>query len=329
MAHQKRRMNPKLRLILIFLLVVALGVGVGLMFTPVFHVQEVFCEGNSRIAAEEISAAAADVTGKNIFLVRLSDIRGRVEGIPMVEEASIRRVFPNKIKITVKECIPAGYLYSENQCVVVDLEGKILDIIADERVNIMLETYLPKETAEEQKDEEEDQPQQEEAQEQPAEVRAYSVPLVMGVEVHKPEISKKVHSKQKETLELAFDMFQNLEKTRLLVRATCLDLRDSNNLMLVIENRLQVLLGKPENMEYRIAFLAKVINERMSATEHAVMDYRGADIYVRQPEDGKERMKPTQPPQPSASNKPEQTAEKNENPTPTPAPTAAPNINMN
>lgn len=329
MAHQKRRMNPKLRLILIFLLVVTLGVGVGLMFTPVFHVQEVFCEGNSRIAAEEISAAAADVTGKNIFLIRLSDIRGRVEEIPMVEEASIRRVFPNKIKITVEECIPAGYLHSENQCVVVDLEGKILDVIADERVTMMLETYLPKETEEEQKNEETEQAEQEESQEQPEEVRAYSVPLVMGVEVHKPEIGKTVHSKQKENLELAFDLFRNLEKTGLLVRATCLDLRDSNNLILIIENRLQVLFGKPENMEYRIAFLAKVINERISATEHAVMDYRGADIYVRQPEDGKERMKPTQTPEPSQSNKPEQTAEKTEKPTEKPAPTAPANINMN
>ncbi len=326
MAYHKKRMNPKLRLILIFLLVVSLGVGIGLMFTPVFHVQEVVCEGNTRISAEELSAAAQEATGKNIFLVRLSELRGRVEEIPMVEKASVRRVFPNKIKIVIEECIPAGYLYSENQCVVVDIEGKILDIIADERVDIMLKAYQPQQRIEEAEEEEKETEQQEQ---QPDVQREYSVPLVMGVTVHRPEIGTLAESKQKEDLKLAFDLFQNLEKAGLLVRATYLDLQDKNNLVLVIENRLEVLLGAPENLEYRCAFLSKVIHEKISATEHAVMDYRGADIYVRQPEDGKERMKSTQTPSPTASD--EAADEKGEeaapSATPTPAPTSG--ISMN
>lgn len=337
-------MNPKLRLILIFLLVVSLGVGIGLMFTPVFHVQNVFCEGNSRIAADEISAATAEAIGKNIFLVRLSELRSRVEEIPMVEKASIRRVFPNQIKITVEECIPAGYLYSENQCVVTDMEGKVLDIIADERVARMLENYVPKDVTEQKGDDKEKKPEEtaetisEETQtqetEQPEELREYSVPLVMGVEVSKPEIGKRLHSKQKESFELAFDLFRNLEQAGLLVRATYLDLQNKNDVILVIENRLEIRLGTPDNLEYRMAFLAKVINERMSATEHAVMDYRGADIYVRQPEDGKERMKPTATPEPTASEKPKSEKPKEEEketgtPSATPGPTSTSGISMN
>ncbi|MEE1013888.1 MAG: FtsQ-type POTRA domain-containing protein [Clostridia bacterium] len=319
--RNKRRMNPKLKMVLTFLVVLCLGTGIGLMFTPIFHVQEVICEGNSRIQAEEITATAQEINGKNIFLVRLSDIRRNVEEISMVEEASVRRVFPNKIKITVRECIPAGYIYTENQCVLLDLEGKVLDIIADERVSKMVEGFTPKETpvqtgtkddkknadnGEESKGSESDDAKKEEAtdeetQEEVADVRTYTVPLVVGLELHKPEIGKKADSKEKEKYNQAFALFRQMETNGLLVRATYLDLQDVNDVTLVIENRLEIQLGDLENIEYRIAFLAKVISERISATEHAIMDYRTDDIYVRQPEDGKARMKATPTPAPSAS----------------------------
>lgn len=319
--RNKRRMNPKLKMVLTFLVVLCLGTGIGLMFTPIFHVQEVICEGNSRIQGEEITAAAQEINGKNIFLVRLSDIRRQVEEISMVEEASVRRVFPNKIKITVQECIPAGYIYTENQCVLLDLEGKVLDIFADERVSKMVESFTPKETstqtenkddaknsenAEESKTEEGDDAKSEkssgeETQAEFTDVRTYTVPLVMGLELHKPEVGKRADSKEKEKYNQAFTLFRQLESNGLLVRATYLDLQDLNDVTLVIENRLEVQLGNLENIEYRSAFLAKVINERISATEHAIMDYRTDDIYVRQPEDGKARMKATPTPAPSAS----------------------------
>lgn len=319
--RNKRRMNPKLKMVLTFLVVLCLGTAIGLMFTPIFHVQEVICEGNSRIQGEEITAAAQEINGKNIFLVRLSDIRRQVEEISMVEEASVRRVFPNKLKITIRECIPAGYIYTENQCVLLDLEGKVLDIFADERVSKMVESFTPKETptqtenkdntknsenAEESKTEEGDDAKSEkssgeETQAEFTDVRTYTVPLVMGLELHKPEVGKRADSKEKEKYNQAFTLFRQLESNGLLVRASYLDLQDLNDVTLVIENRLEVQLGNLENIEYRSAFLAKVINERISATEHAIMDYRTDDIYVRQPEDGKARMKATPTPAPSAS----------------------------
>jgi len=320
MRQKRRRMNIKLKMALTFLLVLCLCTGIGVMFTPLFHVNEVLCEGVVRIPAEEIFASAGEVKGKNILLVSLSDIEKRVEEIPMVEHAKVRRVFPNKIKIIIEECIPAGYLYSNDQCVVADLEGKVLEIISDGRVNAMLATYTPKEPPKmEQASNEGEEPtatptpttiptvEEDEMGMQAGEeieLRAYSVPLVLGVELQKPEVGKKVDSKDKEVLDRAFAIFRDLERAGLLARATYLDVRDWEDVTLVIENRLEIQLGKPDNMEYRSAFLAKVIEEKMSSTEHAIMDYRKSDIYVRQPEDGMERVKPNGTPTPSPSAKP-------------------------
>lgn len=303
--RNKRRMNPKLRLVLTFLLVLCLGVSIGLMFTPLFHVQEVFCEGNSRIAAEEIIAATEGITGKNIFLVRLLDLRKQVEKIPMVEKASVRRVFPNKIKISMVECIPAGYFDTENQLVVTDINGKILDILADDRVEKLREYYTPKKVVKVPEgtaaEPESEAPASGAAEvndtdiEDPSALRSYSVPLVAGLPLHKPVIGKKAESKEKEKFSKAFDFFRHLENNGLLAQATYLDLSDMTDVTLVIENRLEVQFGTLENLEYRCGFLAKVIHERISATESAIIDYRGADIYVRPPEDGKAHMKPAEP----------------------------------
>ena len=315
--RNKRRMNPKLRLILTFFTILCLGVGIGLMFTPVFHVQEITCEGNTRIASQEIVATAQDAIGKNIFTIRLLDLSHRAEEIPMVEKASVRRVFPNKLKLHIVECIPAGYMDTDNQLVVTDIEGKILEIIADDRVEALRQAYIPKELSKEPDKKDDTSPSTSETEkkteEQPneaaseiidpssAELRSYSVPLVIGLTLHKPSVGKKADSKEQEKFTKAFTLLRHLENAGLLERASFLNLTDMSDITLVIENRLTIQFGAPENLEYRCAFLAKVINERISATESAVMDYRGADIYVRPPEDGKERMKPTQTPAPTAS----------------------------
>lgn len=338
--RNKRRMNPKLKAVLTFLTVLCFGVGVGLMFTPMFHIEGVFCEGNIRLAQEEICAPAQESIGGNIFLVRLSDLRKKVEEIPMVEKASIRRVFPNQIKITVEECIPVGYFYTDNQCVLSDMEGKILEIINDERVDGVLKTYIPASRQEKEEPEEPETPEPsvqseattppEEPKEEigePSPVLGHSVPLVLGVELHKPEVGKGIESKDKKSLERATAILRNLEDAGLLVRTTLVDLRDFNDVVLMVENRLEIQLGTPDNMEYRSAFLAKVIEERIAKSEHAVMDYRNADIYVRPPEDGKERMQPTETPEPTASEKPQEIAGKSTS-SPAPSGTATDGLEM-
>ena len=51
------------------------------------------------------------------------------------------------------------------------------------------------------------------------------------------------------------------------------------------------MLSGFDNLSYKTRFLAKVINEGISAYEHAVVDYRGEDVYVRPHDDGEDRVK--------------------------------------
>ena len=64
MRHRKKSwMDPRIKMVLLFTVILCAGVAVGLLFTPVFHVQEVFCEGNVRITQDEIIRAAQEESG--------------------------------------------------------------------------------------------------------------------------------------------------------------------------------------------------------------------------------------------------------------------------
>ena len=100
--NNQRQLEKKIRSVILVILIICIGTAIGLVFTPIFHVQEVWCEGNNRISQEEILGVAQVELGKNIFSQSLSGIKGRVEQISMIEEAKAKRIFPNKIKIWVR-----------------------------------------------------------------------------------------------------------------------------------------------------------------------------------------------------------------------------------
>lgn len=83
----KPRLGKGLRRMLVVLIILVLGSGIGLLFTPIFHVTEVFCEGNNRISQEEILQTAQIQVGNHIFSQRTSEIEKRLMEIPLMEEA--------------------------------------------------------------------------------------------------------------------------------------------------------------------------------------------------------------------------------------------------
>ncbi len=329
-AHNNKRKNYIKRTVTI-LVIICLGVAIGILFTPIFDVQEVYCEGNSRISSVEIIEKAQVGIGENIVFQKLRGMEKSIKEIPEIEDADVKRVFPNKLKITVAERVPAGYFMQENKCVATDIEGRVLNIIEGDQAMGIISYLTPEkldgrpEKNEDNKEEnsqdnsennekeektEENVEKQEEENGENGEgnnVSAvnipYETPLVVGIDIKSTEVGKIVQSKEEGKLGKIFELMNCLERTGLLAKVTYLDMTNPEDIIFVIEKRLEIQLGGTDNLEYRCAFLAKVINEKISLTEHAILDYRGDDIYVRQPDDGKERVvpKPTPTPTPEPS----------------------------
>lgn len=69
----------------------------------------------------------ADI-GKNIFFVHLSDRRKQLEQIPWVESASVMRLLPNEIRVSIVERKPVAFVREGQQIQLVDANGVLLSM---------------------------------------------------------------------------------------------------------------------------------------------------------------------------------------------------------
>ena len=104
--NKRKRKRGKGRLGPLFKLLCAGAVAVALTrgATVFFQVETVAVTGNSRYSQEEIIKATGIQTGDNLFRMNKYQIAHQVlQGLPYVEELTIRRALPSTIVITVKE----------------------------------------------------------------------------------------------------------------------------------------------------------------------------------------------------------------------------------
>lgn len=140
--RRKTRMSLKIP-VLIIVLVLAVVTTIALML-PVFNVVEVYCEGNSGVKTEDIITAAKLETGKNIFLENLGRARRSVESITNIKSVEIRRVFPNKICISVSERVPFAYVPSNGGVALVSEEGIVLKVSDGGEAAMISDAKTPK-----------------------------------------------------------------------------------------------------------------------------------------------------------------------------------------
>lgn len=96
----KGRLGPLFKLLCAGAVAVALTMGA----TVFFQVETVAVTGNSRYSQEEIIKATGIQTGDNLFRMNKFQIAHQVlQGLPYVEELTIRRALPSTIVLTVKE----------------------------------------------------------------------------------------------------------------------------------------------------------------------------------------------------------------------------------
>lgn len=112
----------KLLSILIILAVVAAGC---IVF---FRVNQVTAVGQARYSAQEIIDASGVQEGDNLLLLnRGAAVKGILSRLPYVESVNLRRELPDRVVITVEECVPTALIQGEGSWWVLDANGKILE----------------------------------------------------------------------------------------------------------------------------------------------------------------------------------------------------------
>jgi cell division protein FtsQ len=82
--------------------------------------------------AHVMEVAGADI-GRNIFYVPLDDRKKQLEQIPWVEEASVMRLLPNRIAVTIRERTPVAFAQIGSRISLIDANGVVVGMPADRK----------------------------------------------------------------------------------------------------------------------------------------------------------------------------------------------------
>ena len=86
--------------------------------------------GLAEVSRAEMLPVFGEDIGRNIFFVPLSERRKQLEQIPWVQQATVMRLLPDQIRVTVVERQPVAFVRHGQQIGLVDANGVLLDMPA-------------------------------------------------------------------------------------------------------------------------------------------------------------------------------------------------------
>ena len=116
--------------------------------SPRFEVTNVAVAGLKRVEQNQVNAQAKLPNGVNIFSVDLDAVRERVEALKWVRFATVQRILPDTVSISVVEREPVGLALIHKEIFQFDTEAELLDRDQGAGINVpILNGLKPGDTA--------------------------------------------------------------------------------------------------------------------------------------------------------------------------------------
>jgi cell division protein FtsQ len=95
--------------------------------------EKVTISGISQMREAEVLAAAG-LNGKvSLAFLDVNDVRERLEHVPMIRTAAVRKLYPNELSITLTEREPYAIWQLNGELFVIASDGTVIDLMQDER----------------------------------------------------------------------------------------------------------------------------------------------------------------------------------------------------
>ena len=137
-----RRAESRRRLIWVGIgvVVILLAVAaVAVVASPIFDVRTVTVQGATYTDREVLESIIDSLEGEPVLLVDTEAIENQLEAVPWVENARVRTDFPHGVFIDIRERRPvASFRGSDERFRVIDVQGRVLDVIDGQPIDYLL-----------------------------------------------------------------------------------------------------------------------------------------------------------------------------------------------
>jgi cell division protein FtsQ len=124
-ASLRRRRFVVLGVVVVVLLAIAYGVS----RSPLLAVDTLRVKGTSHLTAEQVLDAAGVHEGDAMAWIDSGAAVTGIEAMPYVRDASLRREWPDTVRITVQERVPAAWVDGPAGTALVDRTGRVLETV--------------------------------------------------------------------------------------------------------------------------------------------------------------------------------------------------------
>jgi cell division protein FtsQ len=98
-----------------------------------FPVRIVDIAGVKELTKEEVLAASGLSPANSLLFSDLAEVRTRLKALPLVAEATVRKLYPDRVNITIVEREPYALWQQEGVVKVVSVDGTVIDGLSDQR----------------------------------------------------------------------------------------------------------------------------------------------------------------------------------------------------
>jgi len=85
-------------------------------------------DGNSRLTRAQLLSVFGEDVDRNIFNVPLTQRRAELESLPWVEHATVMRLLPNRVRVSIVERTPVAFVRQGAEIGLVDASGVLLNL---------------------------------------------------------------------------------------------------------------------------------------------------------------------------------------------------------
>jgi cell division protein FtsQ len=85
-------------------------------------------EGTHNVGRGQVLEVFASDIDRNVFFVPLPERKKQLEEIPWVESASVMRLLPNRLKVTLTERTPVAFVEIHGRIALIDAKGIVMDL---------------------------------------------------------------------------------------------------------------------------------------------------------------------------------------------------------
>ncbi len=245
LIKKKKKTRVKRRFIVFLFLLVCISTIFVVLKAPFFNVKTIECIGQTTLSQEEVIKIAGAKTDVNIFSTGVGTMKRRLSEHPVISECNVRRIFPNKIKIWVREAKP-----------VICVEDNGMFLLADKNGSIIKSVDAKTKDA------------------------AEGISKLANFKPASVKVGENMFDKADSGHRVILDCIGVLDKLDMIGNVTSIEASDLSDISLQYQDRLSIMLGSYDDMDYKLTFIKKVIDENISKYEKAILDYRGENLYV-------------------------------------------------